>query len=338
MWRDVTLKLAVICLALAPSAGSAQEPPPAFEDALAKAQELLQAEDYEKAVKAFKKAHKLESAPSFDCALGQATAFNGIGAFKNAGESAREALELAATPAEQAAAYIQQGIAQYAKGNADGEELRRAEQSLRKVLELSDGDINEARFPLGVILLKQERDEEGVAVLEKYLARTPRGRSADQARAYVENPLRARVPIVPEFDLVTLEGEYLTPQDLLGKVVLLDFWGTWCGPCVAAIPHLRRLSRKSDENPFVIVGIAADSDEGKLRSFLSEHEMAWPQFIDRRRQVSNGIFEVTSYPTYILVDHEGVMIYRRSGWSTRIGAELSRQVGKAIKAARKAND
>lgn len=50
----------------------------------------------------------------------------------------------------------------------------------------------------------------------------------------------------------------------------------------------------------------------------------------------SGVFDVKSYPTYVLVDHEGVIVYRRSGWSDRIGAEIDREVGKAIRAAEKA--
>ena len=336
MRRDEAKRWAAVVLAM--TVGLAQETPAAAEKTLDEAYVLLEAGDYEKAVKAFRKAHKREDAPSFRCAIGRATTFNRIEAFKKADKSSQEALELAATSKERAAAYFEKGVALYARGSANDEELKASEHALRKVLEESGGGWNQARFPLGVILLKQERDDEGVAVLEAYLAAAPPGKAADLARSYVENPLRARAPVVPEFEVVTLDGASLTPQDLEGKVVLLDFWGTWCGPCVASIPHLRRLSQRSEDDPFVIVGFAADSDETTLREFISEHEISWPQFMDARREVARGIFQVESYPTYVLVDHEGMIVYRSSGWSDRIGDEIDFQVSKAIRGAMKASD
>ena len=69
----------------------------------------------------------------------------------------------------------------------------------------------------------------------------------------------------PEFSLKDSNGQTVHLADYKGKVVLLDFWGTWCPPCVSAVPWLRDLQRHHAKEPFVIVGISSDSDEGLLR-------------------------------------------------------------------------
>jgi hypothetical protein len=87
-------------------------------------------------------------------------------------------------------------------------------------------------FNLGYTLLQEGRDAEGIAELKKFTAVESEGAKADQALKLIENPRRAREAYAPDFSFITSEGEYLSLDDLRGKVVLLDFWGTWCPPCV----------------------------------------------------------------------------------------------------------
>lgn len=127
----------------------------------------------------------------------------------------------------------------------------------------------------------------------------------------------------------------MTPKSLEGKVVLFEFWGTWCEPCHRAIPILRRLAKKMEKDPFVIVGVASDRDEDMLREFLAKDEITRPQLLDDDRSLSFGTFRVTSYPTYLLVDHKGVVVFRDSGFSSRKEAEVSTAVRRALRSAKR---
>lgn len=256
--------VALIALSLIAAPVSAQTE--AYHQALEEAETLVLERDYKSAIKAYKKAQKLAGEPTYECCYGLANAFINVGAYKNGVESVREALSLARDVGQELRAYNLLGIGLFAGGGADEARLEQAVEAFEKVLEITrglspgqQGATNLARYNLGVSLLKLGRDDEGIAVLNDFLAADPTCPEAETARAYVDNPLRARVALMPEFEVVTLDGEYLTSEELAGKVVLLDFWGTWCAPCVAAIPHLKRLSRRSEKSPFVLLSISNDS-------------------------------------------------------------------------------
>lgn len=180
-------------------------------------------------------------------------------------------------------------------------------------------------------MLRELRDPEGIAELKKFIELQPSGATAEQAMKMIENPRRAREPYAPDFSFTSSEGEHITLEDLRGKVVLLDFWGTWCPPCVASVPSLRSLYKKySKEAPFTIIGISSDSEEDKWRAFTAEHQMVWPQYLDRTRNIHKA-FSVRAFPTYIVIDHEGIVRFRVTGMSFEREAALSDAIKKQIK-------
>ena len=134
--------------------------------------------------------------------------------------------------------------------------------------------------------------------------------------------------------MYSLAGDYYTSEDLVGKVVLLDFWATWCPPCVAAVPSLRSMSRRMADEPFVLLSISVDRDEASLKDFIAKNRMEWPQVWDQRSEIARKC-KVQSYPTYLLVSHEGEVLYAASGWGEGIERELSKKLASAIKEARK---
>lgn len=141
-----------------------------------------------------------------------------------------------------------------------------------------------------------------------------------------------KTPLIalPGFSSVTVDGDVVSFRKLRGKIVLLDFWGTWCKPCQAAIPHLQDLSREFEKEPFVLLGVAADTNLGKVRRFTEAHGMTWPQILDHDRSLSGDVFRVPSYPTYILADHEGTIIFRASGFSRKTKKAVNKAIREAL--------
>lgn len=296
--------------------------------------DLLEDGKPSEAVKAFKEADKLASGACPDCRLGLARAFNKLGAYKDALKNVDAALGMTQEKNRLILAYNEQGHALLALAGEDPQRLNQAEKAFRQVLEASGGTLNAARFNLGFTLLRLARDEEGVALLKEYLVRDPRAASAEVAKDLIANPLRARKRLLPDLELVTMAGDYLTSEDLQGKVLLLDFWATWCAPCVASVGGLRSLSRRYEGDPFALVSVSTDSDEAVLREFIAKEKMTWPQVWDKDQKVTRKC-GVEAFPTYVLVNPEGEIVYVVKGWGEGIETELGIKVSWAVRAAKK---
>ena len=304
------------------------------EQLLVEAYDLMKRDQYEDAMRAFKEANRKSGGDCEDCLLGLAKAFNKMGAFKNAAKEARRAAEASTYLANRIHAYNELGLALFSAPD-NKKSLEEAEQAFTKILELSEGDSNMARSNLAHILLRLKRDTEARALLQEFIDYDPESATADRARAILKNPRRAIEPAAPDFSMVTLDGEYLTSEDLQGKVVLLDFWATWCAPCRTALPALRRLSKKMKKDPFVLISLSSE-DEGVIRAFVEANGMNWPHYRDERGHFFQELFQARTLPTYVLIDHEGIIVFRSTGWSSSRERALTSRVSKAIKTARKA--
>lgn len=95
-------------------------------------------------------------------------------------------------------------------------------------------------------------------------------------------------------------------DELHGKVILLDFWGTWCGPCRAQVKNLKRLKETHPETDFQILGVHTSNWADKLDAFVSEKEINWPNIVDQSGEIAET-FQVPHYPSYFLFDRDGVL-------------------------------
>jgi peroxiredoxin len=339
----MALRRVLIAAALAASVVSSttatgqQSIDPETAQLFVKGEAALRARQYEAALDAFKDANAREKKMSALAMRGMARAYTGLQAHKSAADILAEALKHAGDE-PQLASQLQneRGLACLALAQKPTDKwLKEAEIAFRAVVD-GPAPLPMARFNLGVALLRQTRDEEGLAVLETYLATGAKTPEAELARSYLANPRRSREPYAPEFSIATMEGELLSLADLRGRVVLLDFWGTWCGPCLAATPSLVELARGYTKDPFTMVGISSDSpaDAQKLRDYVAEKRMTWPEVHDTGRKVIR-MYEVSAYPTYIVIDAEGIVRDRLQGWNSNRKSELQRSVDRWLKEARK---
>ncbi len=112
-----------------------------------------------------------------------------------------------------------------------------------------------------------------------------------------------------DISFTAVDGRKVDLKSMKGKVVLIDFWATWCGPCVAEVPLLKKTYDAFHTNSFEIVGISLDSKKEDLLEFIKKKEMVWPQYFDGK-QWNNEIsfrFGINSVPTQWLVDKKGIL-------------------------------
>jgi thiol-disulfide isomerase/thioredoxin len=253
-----------------------------------------------------------------------AAAYIGLESYKKAVESSDQAILLAGDDKQLAwEAYNNKGLALQTWANKkDQKKLQAAEVAFRQALAL-EGAVPLLHFNLGVALLQTNRDPEGIAELQHYIKDDPDGALVEDAKKMAANPRRARENYAPDFSFTSSDGKQISLDDLAGKVVVLDFWGTWCGPCVESVPELRQLNQKYSQDPsFVLISISSDRDEEVWREFTQKYKMVWLQYRDRDRRILRA-FEITAFPTYIIIDHEGIIRQRTVGlnWSGSAGLD-----------------
>jgi peroxiredoxin len=111
----------------------------------------------------------------------------------------------------------------------------------------------------------------------------------------------------PPFRLSVLGGGELDLGSLRGRIVVVNFWATWCPPCVAEMPSLERLYRTLGKEGLAVVGISVDEDEAVLRSFVETHGLTFPILRDPGGRVAAAAYRVTGYPMTFELDAEGVL-------------------------------
>jgi thiol-disulfide isomerase/thioredoxin len=84
----------------------------------------------------------------------------------------------------------------------------------------------------------------------------------------------------PEIEGTDVDGKPMTLGEHRGKVVVLSFWGSWCGPCMALVPHERELAARLADRPFVLLGINSDEDRGRARQVMDRERMTWRSWWD----------------------------------------------------------
>jgi peroxiredoxin len=178
----------------------------------------------------------------------------------------------------------------------------------------------------------------GTALLDQLKRDFPASRQATNADRFIaamkkrdealkiQNGLKPGTKF-PDFDEKDVTGKPLSVASYKGKVVLVDFWATWCGPCVRELPNVLHTYEKYHGKGFEIIGVSLDRDEAKLTAFTKDKNMPWQQFFDggywtNKLAVKYG---VNSIPATYLLDGEGKIIDKNLR-----GEALETAVGKAL--------
>ena len=174
-----------------------------------------------------------------------------------------------------------------------------------------------------------------VKQLKREFPETKAGQGADQvleALQKQEDTKKVQRSLVegakfPDFDEKDVTGKPISVANYKGKVVLIDFWATWCGPCVAELPNVLKAYEKHHSKGFEIIGISLDQDQTRLTTFTMQKNMTWQQFFDGKGWGNKlaAKYGVNSIPATYLLDGEGKIIAKNLR-----GEDLEQAVAKAL--------
>ena len=160
--------------------------------------------------------------------------------------------------------------------------------------------------------------------------------AAGGAYWFVRSPNESSVELVevskpvPDFTLPDLQGKLLKLSSLHGKTVLLDFWATWCGPCLEDIPQLIALQRKFGKQGFVVVGVSLDdASVPEIAAFVREHRLNYQVVLTGGQDKIPEGYDVFGLPTAYLIDSVGVV--RRKYYGPKDASRVAKDVQEILR-------
>ena len=319
------------CAFQAPNAALGQEQKSATADNRDESQQalnngnlLLRQGRIDDAVNEFRRAAKLQGDKCAECFQRIGQVYLQLRRFKEATGAFRQAAEL--KPPNEAEMYNILGVTLYLQNETQS--FEEAVIALQKAIELSKGKVVKAYYNLGFALIKSGKEQEGVAVLKQFIELDPGATEASQARAVVANLKMVDARIAPTFVVKAHTGEDLALERFRGKVVLLDFWASWCIPCRIDMPEVRKIWKQYGGDRFTIIGINLDSSRPPFEAYMKEEGVTWLQYFDGLgwgNKVAR-LYGVYAIPHTVLIDQDGVI--QATGLR---GEELSEKIGGVLK-------
>ena len=307
----------------------AYEADPHYVSAIADAKKLAAAGQVVFAVDAYKKANKIAGGRCAEC-LQKAIELEMAPHAKDAEKDAAELLTMVSTPVDKSMAETLRGRALYAEG---GDKPKPAQlQAAHEALQAAIADYPKnvpARFLDGTVLARMGQMD---AAREQFLASvagaSPTDPSYIRAQHFAENPAASFAKHAPAFTVTALDGSKFTLDAMGGRVVLIDFWATWCGPCNEELPHMKKIAREFADQPLVIISVSWDSDPEKWKAFITKNEMTWMQYRDADHELSKR-FGIDAIPHYFTIDSDGVLTSEMMGSGSDVEGKLKKLVARA---------
>jgi peroxiredoxin len=204
--------------------------------------------------------------------------------------------------------------------------------SIKKLAEATkDEDVKlAAQYALGEVHLRTDKPADGKPAFEQVIQLAPESDLAKLAKGYIYEIEHLQVGMAaPEFTLTTLNGKEISLKSLRGKIVLLDFWASWCPNCFAELPRLRATIKKFADEPFEVIGVSLDDTREEAESVLKHHDFpAVHSWHEAGPEHPVGVqYNVQELPTWYLIDAGGIIRARDP-----FGEKLDRTLAALVKA------
>jgi peroxiredoxin len=268
-------------------------------------------------------------------------------AYKDSADAAGQLAAHSADPKRKAQAEYREGLALFRLyqaqtvgiGAIEKDEkhavlaLRQAEPVLKQG-ETDDPTDEPLRMLHGRALAALKEDENASREFEACAAATGANpEECTRARHFAKDVSLARGEPSPSFELAAMDGSKVSLDSLAGKIVLVDFWATWCSVCARDSDYVQSMLDTMDTSRFVLLEVNVDDEKEKWRRYVEDHRLHGTQTYDEKKIMSE-LFSVKAYPTYVVIDGDGMVRMRAVG----IEADLKAEVRKLLAANQQAPD
>ncbi len=284
------------------------------------------------AIDDYRKANKQDDGHCPECLIRAYSLAVEIGDYKDAESIARDLLPLAQSDKERAGIHFRIAAALEREGTENKKDKFFLDSCDEYKIALSlNPELAEALYGLGESLSYLHQGDAARAEFAAFLKRAALDSPLrERAARYVQRPELARARMAPPFSLTTIDGRHISMDGLAGKVVLIDFWATWCGPCREALPHVRDIARKFQGQPFVVLSVSLDDDDAKWKDFVNKNEMTWLQYRDGKWTGPIATrFDVKAIPATFSIDADGVLEDQHVG-DADIEGRLKKMISHAV--------
>ena len=148
--------------------------------------------------------------------------------------------------------------------------------------------------------------------------------------ASTASPALAPATAAPDFTLHAMGGPNLRLKEQRGRVVMVNFWATWCAPCRQEMPHLNRLYEKYRGAGFVLLGVNVDDDVAKAAELAAKLGVTFPVLLDTEKTVSK-LYDVSTMPSTMIIDRDGKVRYVHRGYLAGYEDNYEKQIRELLK-------
>jgi len=134
--------------------------------------------------------------------------------------------------------------------------------------------------------------------------------------------------VAPDFKLQSLDGQSVSLNDFKGKPVLINFWASWCGPCVYEMPFLQQIYEEWSDRGLVLLAINVGESSSTIEKFMQEHNLSLSVLLDTKKIVARE-YNIMAYPTTFFIDKDGVIQEKIMG-AFRSKADIEKKLSKII--------
>lgn len=241
---------------------------------------------------------------------------------------ADQEMELLAGESIAAQQYAKKDTAWVSYLRSNGLIRRKSDFETQRLKQLISANGNNPAVVYLLSLLSVERDSQFfTAELDKLIAKFPALEEAKQlksaflAQLALRNSLK-KGSVIPQIVYDDPQGKKIDIKSFNGKYVLVDFWASWCGPCRKAIPAIKELYSAYKDKGFEVLSVSVDTDNAAWRKAMADEQMPWTQVLSPDKNKTLSDFMIVGIPTLYLVDRQGKIVEKYTGFSAKLKTQL----------------